>query len=120
MKYFSIVFIVLWRVCNVPEVVAKNRNLMSGNELFGSFPWNALAETVQNGLDCFRDFVPSSELKPNYNIKRSRIKLGTGGLKINSALHSNSTLIILGMFTAGSITFCEAKQKYLKIQQVKC
>ena len=61
MKYFSIVFIVLWRVCNVPEVVAKNRNLIFGNELFGNFPWNVLAETVHNGLDCFRGFVPLSE-----------------------------------------------------------
>ena len=53
-------------------------------------------------------------------METSRIKLDISGLKINSALHSNSTLKIHGMFTAGSINFCEVKQKYLKIQQVKC
>ena len=59
-------------------------------------------------------------LEPNCNIKTSRIKLDISGLKTNSVLHSNSTLKIHGMFIAGSINFCDAKQKYLKIQQVKC
>ena len=58
--------------------------------------------------------------QPNYNIKTSRIKLDISGLRTNSALHSNSTLKIHGMFTAGSINFFEAKQKYLKMQQVMC
>ena len=59
-------------------------------------------------------------IEPNYNIKTSQIKLDISGLKTNSALHSNSTIKIHIMFTAGSINFFEAKQKYLEIQQVKC
>ena len=62
-KYFSILFIVQWRVCNIPEVVAKQK-----------WNWNVLAETVQNELDCFRGFVLLSEHGTS-DLKQSGTKL---------------------------------------------